>query len=67
MVADEDNRVDRLEPSLEQSEEPETDWRVGATAVLIRDNPAKNAAGAKHPMGFGRDFSHLVIETRVAA
>src|SRR5207249_4363792 len=67
VVADEHNRVDRLEPPCEQSEEPETHRRVDASAILIRDNPSENAAETQHPIGLGRDLLHLLIETRFAA
>src|SRR2546422_375067 len=67
VVADEHNRVDRLEPPLEQPEEPETHRRVDTSAVLIGDDPAEDAAGAQDPMGFGRDLFHLLIEASVAA
>src|SRR5437899_12408150 len=66
-MADEHNRVDRLEPPLEQPEEPETHRRVDASAVLIGDDPAENATGGQDPMGFGRDLFHLLIEARIAA
>src|SRR5438128_8643885 len=66
-MADEHNRVDRLEPPLEQPEEPETHRRVDTSAVLIGDDPAEDTAGAQDPMGFGCDLFHLLIEPRVAA
>src|SRR5437870_5097197 len=67
VVAYEYNRVDRLEPPCEQSEESEPHRRVDASAVLIGDNPSKNAVWTQHPPGFGRDLFHFFIETSVAA
>src|SRR5881628_2297750 len=67
MVADEHNRVDRLESLFEKAEEPETDRRVDACTVLIGDNPSENATGAQNPIGLPRDLFHLHIEARVAA
>src|SRR2546427_2773605 len=67
VVADEDNRVDRLEPRFEQPEEPGNHWGVDASSGLIGDNPAEKAAQAQDPMGFGRGPFHLFVGKRVAA
>src|SRR2546422_1540551 len=55
VVADEHNRVDRLEPPCEQTEEPETHRRVEAAPVIIGENPSREGAGTPHPQRLGRD------------
>src|SRR2546427_445766 len=67
VVANQDDRIHWLEPALQDTEEPETDRRVTASAVLIRDDPTENPSGTEDPMRFQRDLFHLIVETCIAA
>src|SRR5207245_433998 len=67
VVANQDDRIHWLEPALQDTEEPETDRRVTASAVLIRDDPTENPSGTEDPMRFQRDLFHLIVETCLAA
>src|SRR5256712_6721841 len=67
VVANQDDRIHWLEPALQDTEEPETDRRVTASSVLIRDDPTEDAARAEDPMRFQRDLFHLIVETCIAA
>src|SRR3989442_2338016 len=65
MVADEHNRVDRLESLFEKAEEPETDRRVDARTGLIRDNPNEDATPGQEPERLPRHPFPLLLGTRV--
>src|SRR3989475_591891 len=67
VVANQDDRIHWLEPALQDTEDPETDRRVTASAVLIRDDPTENPSGTEDPMRFQRDLFHLIVETCIAA